>query len=75
MVKRVEDFVYNMLVNVFNAEDTADLAVEEILKAGSFNMGAKAERIEDPSAWTDELIIKKASELDADKGEAGDFDD
>ena len=48
-----------MLVIVFNAEDTADLSVEEILKAGSFDMGAKAERIEDPSAWTDELIKKK----------------
>jgi len=32
MIKRVEDFVYNMLVNVFNAEDTASLAINAILE-------------------------------------------
>ena len=75
MVKRVEDFVYNMLINVFNAGDTAPLAVDAILKAGSFDPGAKGKRIEDPSEWTDELIVKKASQLDVDKGEEGNFDD
>ena len=75
MSKRVEDFVYNMLVNVFHAENTAPLAVEAILKAGSYDPGVKAERIEDPAEWTDEKIIKKASELDVDKGSEGNFDD
>ena len=75
MAKRVEDFVYNMLVNVFNAQDTAPLAVEAVLKAGSYDLGPKGKKIEDPAEWTDELIIKKASELDTDKGEEGNFDD
>jgi len=75
MVKRVEDFVYNMLVNVFNAENTAPLAIEAILKANSYDMGAKTERIEDPGNWTDEKIVERAATLDTDKGPAGDFDD
>lgn len=75
MCKRVEDFVYNLLVTVFNAGDTADLAVAAILEAGSFDPGPKAERIEDPADWTTEKIIAKAAELDTDKGPEGDFDD
>ena len=75
MVKRVEDFVYNMLVNVFNAEDSADLAVDAILKAGSYDMGSKVGRIEDPAEWTGDKIAEKASLLDSDKGPEGDFDD
>ena len=34
MAKGVEDFVYDLLVNVFNAKDTAPLAVKAILDAG-----------------------------------------
>ncbi|HID02826.1 MAG TPA: ketose-bisphosphate aldolase, partial [Desulfobacterales bacterium] len=75
MSKRVEDFIYGMLVNVFNAGDSADLAKEELLKAGSHNLGDKAERIEDPADWTKEKIIARAAELDTDKGPEGDFDD
>ncbi|MBC8318021.1 MAG: class II fructose-bisphosphate aldolase [Desulfobulbaceae bacterium] len=75
MCKRVEEFTYNMLLNVFNAGDTADLAVEAILKAGSHDPGPKAERIEDPADWTPEKIISRAAELDTDKGPEGDFDD
>jgi hypothetical protein len=75
MVKRVEDFVYNMLTNVFSADDTAPLAVEEILAAGSYEMGPKVERIEDPAEWTGEKIVEKAALLDSDKGPEGDFDD
>ncbi|MDH3722871.1 MAG: class II fructose-bisphosphate aldolase, partial [Desulfobacteraceae bacterium] len=36
MVKRVEEFIYNMLVNVFNAKDTASLAISAILEAGTY---------------------------------------
>jgi fructose/tagatose bisphosphate aldolase len=75
MVKRVEDFVYNMLTNVFDAQDTADLAVEQILKTGSHDPGPKAQRIEDPQEWTREEIIERAKEIESDKGPEGDFDD
>jgi fructose-bisphosphate aldolase class II len=75
MVRRVEDFVYTLLTDVFNAADTAPLALEAILKAGSHDLGPKGKRIEDPAAWTREKIAEKASALDADKGPAGDFDD
>ena len=75
MAKRVEDFVYNMLVNVFNAENTASLAVEAILDAGSYDAGSKAKRIEDPAHWTTEQIIERAASIQSDKGPEGDFDD
>lgn len=75
MCKRVDDFVYNMLVNVFSAEDSADLATEAILEAGSYDLGLKAERIEDPAEWTKEKIIERAKGLDTDRGPEGDFDD
>lgn len=75
MAAGVEEFVYNLLTNVFNAADTAPLAIEEILKKGSFNPGPKVERLEDPAAWTTEKIIEKAKYLDGDKGPAGNFDD
>lgn len=75
MCRRVEDFVYNLLVNVFNASDTATIAGELILEAGSYDLGAKAERIESAAEWTREKIIEKARGLAGDKGPAGDFDD
>lgn len=75
MVAGVEAFVYDLLVNVFNARDTAPLAVEAILKAGSYDLGPKAGRIEDPAEWTEEKIREKAASLDVDKGPGGDFDD
>ena len=75
MAKRVERFVYNMLVNVFNAENTAPLAIAEILKAGSYDPGPKGERIQDPSEWTPDLITKRAASIQSDKGPQGDFDD
>lgn len=75
MCKRVEDFIYNLLANVFNASGSADLAIEEILKAQSYDPGPKAQRIENPADWTEKKIIEKAALLDTDKGPAGDFDD
>jgi len=75
MAKRVEDFVYELLTNVFNAGDTAPLAIEAILKAGSHDLGAKGSRIEDPSQWTESKIRERAAKLDTDKGPAGDFED
>jgi len=75
MAKRVEDFVYNILVSVFNAKDTAPLAVEAILKAGSYDLGPKGKKIENPADWTPAKITEKAKLLDGDKGAAGNFDD
>jgi len=75
MAKRVEEFVYNMLVNVLNAENTAPLTVAAILKAGSYDAGPKGKRIEDPAQWTPEQIIKRGASIGSDKGPAGDFDD
>ena len=75
MIKRVEDFAYNLLVNVFNAENTASPAIEAILDTGSYAAGPKAQRIEDPKKWTPEFIKKRAAEISSDKGPAGDFED
>jgi len=75
MCARVEEFICNMLVNVFSAGDSAEFAKAEILKAGSHDLGPKVERIEDPADWTKEKIIARAAELDTDKGPEGDFDD
>jgi fructose/tagatose bisphosphate aldolase len=75
MVRRVEDFVYSMLVDVFNATDTADYALETIAAAGSYDLGAKAERTERPEDWTPEKIRQRAALLETDKGPDGDFDD
>ncbi len=75
MVKRVEDFAYSMMVNVFNAGDTAPLAVEAIIRSGSFDLGPKANRIENPAEWTAEKIAERAKTLTGDKGPAGNFED
>ena len=75
MIKGVEDFVYNMLVNVFNAENTSDIVKEQILKVGSYDAGAKADKIEKSEDWTKEKIIAKAAEITTDKGPDGNFDD
>lgn len=75
MEQRVEAFVYNMLVNVFNARDTADLAIDTILETGGFDPGPKARRIDDPSEWTAEKIVQRATSIEASQGPEGDFDD
>lgn len=75
MAVRVEAFVYKMLTEVFNAQDTAPLAIEAILKCGSHDPGPKAERIDNPAEWTPEAIIAKAATIDANEGPAGEFDD
>jgi fructose-bisphosphate aldolase, class II len=74
-IQAIEDFVYNMLTDVFYASDSADLGIEAILKAGSFDLGPKAERIEKADKWTPEKIRERAKTIGADKGAAGNFDD
>jgi fructose-bisphosphate aldolase, class II len=73
--KGVEDFVYDLLSDVFYAQDTAPLAIEALLRAGSYDVGPKVDRIEDPTQWTEEKIKEKARRLRGDKGPEGNFDD
>jgi fructose-bisphosphate aldolase class II len=75
MVKGVEDFAYKMMTEVFNSQDTAPLAIEAILKKGSYNLGPKVRRMENPAEWTEDKITGRASRLGSDKGAAGKFDD
>jgi fructose-bisphosphate aldolase, class II len=75
MESRVESFVYNMIVKVFNAQDTADLAIETILETNGYDPGPKAQRIEDPSEWTAEKIVQRAVQIEGSEGSKGDFDD
>ena len=75
MESRVESFVYNMIVNVFNAQDTADITIETILETGGYDPGPKAQRIEDPSEWTAEKIVQRATLIEGNEGPEGDFDD
>jgi len=75
MVSAVEEFTYGLLTDVFNAGDTAPLAIEAILSAGSFDLGPKVRRTENPEQWTKVKIGAKAASIDSDKGPAGDYDD
>jgi hypothetical protein len=49
--------------------------LSDILETGSYDPGAKAERIDDPAEWTVEKIKERARQICSDKGPAGDFDD
>ena len=51
MAGAIEDFTYDLLVNVFNAKDTADIAIELLCSKG-FDPGLKATSIENPEEWT-----------------------
>jgi hypothetical protein len=75
MAKGVEDFVYELITRVFNAQDTAPLAIEAILKAGSYDLGPKGSRIEDPAEWTEAKIREKSSALKRERGSGGHYDD
>ncbi|MGB9711707.1 MAG: class II fructose-bisphosphate aldolase [Dissulfurimicrobium sp.] len=75
MARRVEDFVYHLLVDVFNAANSAPLAIDAILSTGSYDLGPKASRVEDPADWTEDKIRQRAKGLNTNKGPAGSFDD
>jgi fructose-bisphosphate aldolase class II len=75
MSRRVEDFAYKMMTEVFDAQGTAPLAVAAILDAGSHDLGPKVDKLEDPADWTEAKIVERAKTLDGDKGAKGDFDD
>jgi fructose/tagatose bisphosphate aldolase len=75
MIKDVENFVFTLLTDVFNATDTADLVKQQIIETQSHMPGGKAEKIEPKDEWTREKIIEKASRITADKGPEGNFED
>lgn len=75
MARRVEDFVFHMLHEVFNACDSARFGVEAILEAGSYDLGPKTGRREAPADWTPDRIRTRAASLSTDKGPAGNYDD
>ena len=75
MAARVEAFVYRLLTEVFNCQDTAPLGITAILEANSYDLGPKAERIEDPADWTEKKFRAAAALICSDKGPEGDFDD
>ena len=75
MVQAVEDFAYHMMVDVFNARDTAPLAIAAILKADSYAPGPKARRVEKAADWTPEKIRERAAALQPNQGPQGNFDD
>jgi len=75
MAKRVEDFAYKLITEVFNSAGTAPLGIAAILKAGSHDLGPKGTRIEDPAQWTKEQLPRQAQGLSRDKGPAGNFED
>jgi fructose-bisphosphate aldolase class II len=75
MCRRVEDFVYTMLMEVFYAGGSGAIARELICEAGSYDLGPKAGQIEDPAQWTREMIVERARTLDVNKGPEGHFDD
>lgn len=77
--KRMEDgvasFVYTLLNDVCNASGTGTMAQELIVAKQSYDMGAKANCIEDITQWSEDLIHSRALELDVDHGPEGDFED
>jgi fructose-bisphosphate aldolase class II len=75
MAKRVEEFAFKIMTEVFNSRDTAPLALAAILKAGSHDVGPKGSLIEDPAYWTRELIVERAKSISSDKGPEGNFED
>ena len=48
MVVAVEDFVHHLLVEVFNASDTAPIACDLILKAGSYDPRPQGRPVREP---------------------------
>ncbi|OGR24679.1 MAG: ketose-bisphosphate aldolase [Desulfobacterales bacterium RIFOXYA12_FULL_46_15] len=75
MAKGVENFVYGLLTNVFNTENTAQIVINDILNRRSNDPGTKAQKIESEKNWTKEKIIENALKISSDKGLGGNFED
>jgi len=76
MAKGVEDFIANLLENVFNAKDSAHKALDVILEHKSHEIEMFNKIIEDKNKWTKEYIIEEGKRIyDEDNAIEGDFDD
>ncbi len=75
MIRNVEEFVFTLLTEVFNAADTAALGIQEIVAAGSHELAPKAVRKEDPEEWSEVKAAERAKALHKEAGPAGDFSD
>ena len=76
MVKAVEQFVADLLENVFGATGSADEALDVILEAKSGTIPTPHEIIEDKAKWTEAHIREEGERLDAQQADVeGDFDD
>jgi fructose/tagatose bisphosphate aldolase len=75
MAKAVEEFVHHLLTEVFKAAGTGTLALEAIIEAGSYDLGPKASRTEDPAEWTREKADARATTLHKEESPEGHFDD
>lgn len=73
MVKRVEDFVYKMMTDVLYSADTAQLGIDALLKAGSYDLGPKGSPTEDPSQWTEAQIVERAKRRRVRQGTEGEL--
>ncbi len=75
MAKNVENFVFTLLTEVFNAKDTADILISQILEQKSHTPGHKAKKIDSETEWTKEKMSQRAASITSDKGPEGNFDD
>jgi fructose-bisphosphate aldolase, class II len=75
MAQGVADFVFELITKVFNSQDTAPIALEILLEAGSCDPGPKGTRIEDPAEWTESRIRERAAGIKRDRGPSGNFED
>lgn len=75
MVKRVENFTYHMIVDVFNARDTAPKAIDLLVSTGSYDLGPKGKKLENQADWTETKIHERAAALHHTDGPKGNFDD
>ncbi len=73
MTKNVEEFVYHLLVDVFNAKDTADIAKKLILEAKTYDLGPKGEK---KLKMNLSGALKKIKAMEASQKQgSGDYDD
>jgi fructose-bisphosphate aldolase class II len=49
--------------------------MEALFSAGSYDLGPKVGRVEDPAEWTEVKIKERAAKISSQKGPEGDFDD
>jgi fructose-bisphosphate aldolase, class II len=77
MVQGVEDFVYNLMTSVFNSNNSASIAVEDIIETGSYDPGPTTQKREKQEDWTEDKIREKAKSLPSmqEASPAGDYED